>query len=136
MTVMKSLSLHEAARLPLHDADFIALEIKPQDDGGVTVMIKLKVHPDEKEGLSKITGTEELDISLIFQDCLLASNSISGICSGQETIDDFTLIENSELLNEINSTWKRSYRCFHFHFDGSHGSKIDILTNSVAVGLR
>ena len=131
---MKSITPLEAIQFPLHDAVFVGLEIIPQEDGLVTARFKVKIHPDEMLELAKTLSVTSRNLCFTFRDCMQIKTDIFGYDVRPETVDDFNLVEDSELKNKmVEHGNTAAIRMVHFHLAGSKGSKIDILAKTLFV---
>ena len=131
------MSPQDAIKIPLHDADFLNLIFKPNEDGPVTVLLKVKLHPDEPTDSLKELGVIGSEFYLVFQDCLQVKTNIYGSDVRPETISDFSLVEKSELKEKLFADGVTSNpRLVHFKLDGSKGSQINIVATSILVTDR
>ena len=128
------ISPQDAIQLPLHDADFLNLTLKPNENGLITALLKVKLHPDESlDSLGKmgITGSE---FYFIFQDCLQVKTNVLGYAARPETISTFGIVEKSELKEKLLADGMTSNpQLVHFKLDGSKGSQIDVIATAILV---
>jgi hypothetical protein len=127
-------SPQDAIQIPLHDADFLNLTLKPNENGLVTALLKVKLHPDEPTDSLKKLGVIGSEFYLVFQDCLQVKTNVFGSDVRPETISDFSLVEKSELKEKLLADGMTSNpRLVHFKLDGSKGSQIDVIATAILV---
>lgn len=128
------ISPQDAIQLPLHDADFLNLTLKPNENGLVTALLKVKLHPDESlDSLGKM-GITSSEFYFIFQDCLQVKTNVFGCAAKPETIATFGIVEKSELAEKLLADGITSNpRLVHFKLDGSKGSQINVIATVIVV---
>jgi hypothetical protein len=128
------ISPNDAIQIPLHDADFLNLILKPNANGLITILLKVKLHPDEPTDSLKRIGVMGSECYFVFQDCLQVKANVFGSGVRPETISDFSLVEKSELKEKLFVDGMTSNpRLVHFKLDGSKGSQIDIIATAILV---
>ena len=127
-----TISPQNAIQLPLHDADFLSLTLKPNENGSVTALLKVRLHPDELIDFLGKLGITGAEFCLVFQDCLQVKTNCFGYAAKPETISTFGIVEKSGLKEKLIADGMTSnHRLVHFKLNGCKGTQIDVIANSI-----
>jgi hypothetical protein len=120
--------------LPVHDADFISMEVVPALDGDLKLCLVFKLHPDELlNELSKL-GIVQRSLRLTCEKCWRISSNIFGVASNREAIDNWKIVKDSELIKHLKAHGlANGVELQHHRIEMSGGSSLDVLTEEASI---
>lgn len=120
--------------LPVHDADFVSVELIPALNGDLKFCLVFKIHPDEMlDEITKMGITKRL-LRLTCEKCWQVSSNFFGIASNRESIDNWEIVEESELITHLKSHGlAKGVELQHHRIKLSGGSSIDVLTEGASI---
>ena len=130
------ISPEESMQLPLHDARIVGLNIVSAEDGYLNVLIEADISPGELFEPFKKLGINGPKVCFIFSDCWQVATNLNGWCVGFEVISTYSIIEPSELKQELRSLGVGSATMIHYRIQGSHGSQLDFVAEILSIAER
>jgi hypothetical protein len=123
--------------LPVHDAEFISIEIIPVPNADLKLCLVFKLHADESlDEVSKL-GITSRSLRLTFEKCWQAASNICGAYSKTETINGWDIVEESELVKVMRSNGlANGIPLQHHRIKLSGGSSLDVLADERAVSIE
>jgi hypothetical protein len=130
------ISPQNAVQLPLHDALMLGLRITPVIDGVLTATLNMKINSEELVHPLRQLGITSSGLDLVFGDCWQVKTNLLGYAMAQEVISTFEIDKESALIQRLRASGVGSQSMTHFRIEGSHGSQLDFIAETISVVER
>lgn len=130
------ISTQDAIRLPLHDALVLGLNVTPTKDGFVTATLTVRINREELVHPLREMGITKPDLDLVFGSCWQVKTNLLGYASAPEVISTFGVEDESTLVKNLRVNGVGSRSMTHFKIEGSHGSQLNFVAETVSVVER
>jgi hypothetical protein len=127
------ISKQDAVRLPLHDAVIVTLSLSPAKDGFLTATLAVEINQEELALSPRELGITNPDLDLVFEACWQTKTNLMGHATGPEVISTFAIEKESALIKDLLGDGIRSQRMTHFRIEGSHGSQMDFVSETISI---
>jgi hypothetical protein len=120
--------------LPVHDAEFISLEVVPHLAGHVTVCLVIELHRDEPMNELLKLGIKARSIRLTYERCWQIVLNTMGVGTCKEAIGGWGVVKNSELLKNLRSLgYAQNVELKHHQIEFSGGSSVDVISEDTSI---
>ena len=127
-------TIEDLVHLPLHDADFILFEVRPQEQGGLAAFLVLVLHADEYKEFVAATGLTNRRIKITFSNCWIVESAFWGHGKRREELLSLDVVEPSPLLQRLRDSGAALDRVLsHVRIELSAGSRADVVAESVGI---
>ena len=98
-----ALTKNSIAALPIHDAEFILLDVSPLANGEVRLSLAARLHKDESQDELLALGIKTRSFRITFESSWQVVSNILGFGDGKDTIDRWDILDDSDLLRDLKS---------------------------------
>ena len=127
------ISPKDAIQLPLHDATILMFNVVPATGGFLEVTLRIRINPEEPVHPLRELGIKSSDLDLVFTRCWQVKVNLLGYATLPEVISTFDLEEHSALIKNLLGRGLGSQTMVHFTFEGSLGSRMDLIAETFSI---
>ena len=120
--------------LPVHDAEFISMQILPNSQGDVALCLAIVLHRDEPMNELLKLGIETRSIRLTYERCWQIVSNILAFGTRKEAIASWKVVGDSELLKHLRSAgYAQNVELEHQQIEFSGGSRVDVISEGIYI---